>query len=69
MPYITIRYEREKLYEEVWAEPVQIVAKRYGVSDIALRKTGWFCRLLGIRRRRVFLSENHAHLARSTISY
>lgn len=31
-------YEREKLYEEVWAEPVTIVAKRYGVSDVALHK-------------------------------
>ena len=39
MSYITIGYEREKLYEEVWAEPVSTVAKRYGVSDVALRKT------------------------------
>ena len=39
MPYVTIRYEREKLYDEVWAEPVQTVARRYGVSDVALRKT------------------------------
>jgi hypothetical protein len=39
MPYITIRYERQKLYDEVWAEPVRTVAKRYGVSDVALRKT------------------------------
>ena len=39
MPYVTIRYEREKLYEEVWADPVSTVAKRYGVSDVALRKT------------------------------
>ncbi len=32
-------YEREKLYEEVWAEPVKIVAQSYGVSDVALAKT------------------------------
>ena len=38
-------YERDKLYEEVWAEPVKIVAQRYGVSDVALAKT---CRKLGI---------------------
>lgn len=38
-------YEREKLYEEVWAEPVKIVAQRYGVSDVALAKT---CRKLAI---------------------
>lgn len=31
-------YEREKLYEEVWKEPVLVVAKRYGVSDVALAK-------------------------------
>lgn len=38
MPYVTLRYERGKLYEEVWAEAVTTVAKRYGVSDVALRK-------------------------------
>lgn len=31
-------YEREKLYNEVWAEPVLTVAKRYGVSNVALKK-------------------------------
>jgi len=30
--------ERTKLYEEVWAEPVRTVAKRYGISDTTLRK-------------------------------
>jgi hypothetical protein len=38
-------YDREKLYEEVWAEPVKIVARRYSVSDVALAKT---CRKLAI---------------------
>ena len=38
MPYVTIRYERNRLYEEVWAEAVTTVAKRYGISDVALRK-------------------------------
>jgi len=38
-------YEREKLYEEVWIEPVKIVAERYGVSDVALGKT---CRKLAV---------------------
>ncbi|NLB96602.1 MAG: hypothetical protein GX785_12955, partial [Armatimonadetes bacterium] len=32
-------YERDKLYEEVWSEPVTAVAKRYGVSDVAIHKT------------------------------
>lgn len=31
-------YERDKLYEEVWSEPVTTVAKRYGVSDVAIHK-------------------------------
>ncbi|MCP3025093.1 hypothetical protein [Cupriavidus basilensis] len=31
-------FEREKLYEEVWAEPVTTVAKRYSMSDVGLRK-------------------------------
>ncbi len=32
-------YQRDKLYEEVWAEPMIKVAGRYGVSDVALKKT------------------------------
>jgi len=38
-------YEREKLYEEVWNEPVVLVAKRYGISGVALGKT---CRKLAV---------------------
>ena len=38
-------YEREKLYEEVWKEPVLVVANRYGVSGVALAKT---CRKLAV---------------------
>jgi hypothetical protein len=30
--------EREKLYNEIWSEPVTVVAKRYGISDVGLRK-------------------------------
>jgi len=37
--------DRDTLYEEVWKEPMQVVAKRYGVSDVALAKT---CRKLGV---------------------
>ncbi len=39
------RYDREKLYEEVWKEPVSVVSKRYGVSDTALAKA---CRRLNV---------------------
>lgn len=45
MPWVTTKYEREKLYEEVWADPVVAVAKRYGISDVGLRK---ICKRLGV---------------------
>lgn len=32
-------YDREKLYKEVWAEPVPKVAERYVVSIVAIAKT------------------------------
>lgn len=31
-------YERNTLYEEVWQEPMRDVAKRYGISDVMLKK-------------------------------
>lgn len=31
-------FRREELYEEVWAEPVTKVARRYAISDVGLRK-------------------------------
>jgi hypothetical protein len=45
MTWRTNTYERKKLYQEVWAEPVMTVAKRYGVSGVALAKT---CRKLAV---------------------
>jgi hypothetical protein len=33
-----VQYSRETLYEEVWNEPVSTVAKKYGVSDVAIHK-------------------------------
>jgi hypothetical protein len=41
----TINFEREKLYEEVWAEPVTKVAAKYGLSDVGLKK---ICKKLSI---------------------
>ena len=41
------RYDREKIYEEIWAEPIRHVAKRYGLSDVGLAKV---CRKLSIPR-------------------
>ncbi len=37
--------EREKLYDEVWTDPVTVVAKRYGVSDVGLHK---ICKSLNV---------------------
>lgn len=39
------RYERETLYEEVWNAPVMVVAKRYGISDVMLKK---ICKRLNV---------------------
>lgn len=31
-------YDRAQLLDEVWAEPVKVVAQRYGLSDVGLKK-------------------------------
>jgi hypothetical protein len=38
-------YDRQTLYEEVWTEPVYKVARRHGVSKVAIAKT---CRKMRI---------------------
>src|SRR6185312_16416936 len=38
MPNVKTTYNRSRLYDEVWAEPLTQVAKQYQVSDNALRK-------------------------------
>jgi hypothetical protein len=38
-------YNREKLYQEVWAKPVVKVAEKYGVSDVAVHKV---CKALNV---------------------
>jgi hypothetical protein len=43
--YVLASYDREQLYQEVWTEPTQRVAARYGISDVALAKA---CRQLQI---------------------
>lgn len=42
-----ITYRRRELYEEIWAEPLRTVARRYGISDVALGK---ICRQLAVPR-------------------
>jgi hypothetical protein len=41
------RYDRQKIYEEIWSEPMQHVVKRYGISDVGLEKV---CRKLNVPR-------------------
>ncbi|HEY3489831.1 MAG TPA: hypothetical protein VGK27_06895 [Candidatus Deferrimicrobiaceae bacterium] len=45
MAWVTTTYQREKLFEEVWAEPMRTLAKRYGISDVALKK---ICKKLSV---------------------
>jgi hypothetical protein len=33
---VASRYDREKIYEEIWSEPIQRVAIRYDISDVGL---------------------------------
>jgi hypothetical protein len=39
------RYTREQLYDLVWSEPMQRLAKQIGISDVAIAK---HCRKLGV---------------------
>ena len=39
--------QREKLYDEVWSEPVRQIAGRYGISDAGLAK---ICRQFAVLR-------------------
>jgi ankyrin repeat protein len=41
------RYDRQKIYDEIWSEPMQHVAKRYGMSDVGFAK---ICKKLQIPR-------------------
>jgi hypothetical protein len=45
MAWKSTTFKREMLYREIWEEPVTKVAKRYGLSDVGLRK---ICKRLSI---------------------
>lgn len=45
MEYRTIEWDREKLYDQVWASPMRAVAKEHGLSDVGLAKV---CKKLNI---------------------
>jgi len=38
MSYKTIRFVRQKLFEQVWEKPMTTLAAEYGLSDVGLRK-------------------------------
>jgi|CXWL01.1.fsa_nt_gi hypothetical protein len=42
---LVVRYNRSTLYEQIWSQPVQEVAKLYGISDVRLGK---ICRVLQV---------------------
>jgi hypothetical protein len=44
-PSIEVIFRRSELHAQVWAEPMRTVAKKYGMSDVALAKR---CRKMGI---------------------
>src|SRR5262249_31845236 len=44
---LATRYNRGEIYNEIWSEPIQRVAKRYNLSDVGLAKV---CRRLNIPR-------------------
>lgn len=41
----TIHSSREELYDQVWSEPMVVLAQKYGISDVGLRKR---CKKLNI---------------------
>jgi len=41
------RYSREEIYQQIWSEPIQHVAKKYNVSDVYLARV---CKKLNIPR-------------------
>lgn len=47
MPWETTNLTRPELYEQVWTTPMRVLAKQYGVSDVALAK---ICKALGVPR-------------------
>lgn len=47
MPWNTETYSRETLYDQVWTDPIRTVARRGGMSGVALPKSG---RELGVPR-------------------
>jgi hypothetical protein len=55
------RYDRQELYQKVWSQPMRIVAREFGISDVALAKT---CRKLLIPvPSRGYWAKRHAGIA------
>lgn len=45
MSFSNIKLSRDELYRKVWEQPVSVVAKEYGISDVGLAK---MCRRLQV---------------------
>jgi hypothetical protein len=45
MTFANIKLSRDELYQKVWSQPVSVVAKAYGISDVGLAK---ICRRLEV---------------------
>ena len=60
MPWENRTYTRKDLYEEVWATPAWTLAKKFGISGVALAKR---CRQMGVPRpgRGYWAKKAHGH--------
>ena len=54
-------FERQQLFDEVWATPVAKLAKGYGLSDVGLRK---ICVTLDVRRDVLRKLQRRGHSSR-----
>ena len=45
MPWETVTYRRNELYNQVWERPLRDLAEEQGISDVALAK---ICKKLGV---------------------
>lgn len=65
MPWETRELTRRELYDEVWATPGWTVAKKFGMTDVALAK---HCRAMGVPRpsRGYWAKKAHGHAVTKT---
>jgi len=73
-----VTIDRQSLYEEMWSDPMTVVAQRYGLSDVGLAKIcrklfilvpwrGYWAKLAAgrtLKRKPVDLHHGSTHLSR-----